>query len=97
MEERTTQSEVTFSHPFALTGIDVQPAGTYRVEAVDRMLDSLSCLTAGYRRISTTIELPCIGEAGPQRQLVLIDRLELEAALAEDADAQRKPAKVVSS
>jgi hypothetical protein len=97
MEQRITQTTVVFSHPFALTGIDVQPAGAYRVEAVDGMLDSLSCLTVGYRRISTTIELPSIGGYGPQRQLVLIDRLELEAALGEDAEAQRKPEQVVSS
>ena len=74
---------VTFLQPFSLTDIDgMQPAGTYRVQTVDVSLGNLSFLA--YRRISTTIELPCVGTAGSRRQVMTIDHIELEAALARD-------------
>lgn len=84
MVERTTHATVTFVYPFSLADLDgTQPAGTYRIEAVDATLDGLTFLA--YRRISTTIELPAIGGGGPQRQLIAIDPLELQAAMAADA------------
>ena len=97
MEERTTHTSVTFSHAFTLTGIEgSQPAGVYRIETVDVLLDNVSCLTAAYRRISTTIELPAMGESGLQRQLSAIDSRELEAALRQDAAGQGELARTVS-
>jgi hypothetical protein len=75
---------VTFSSPFSLADIDgIQPAGTYRVQTVDVALESLSAL--GYRRVSTTIELPGVGTGGSRRQVVAIDPLELDAALKRDS------------
>ena len=56
-----------------------QPAGTYTVESIDKMLDNLSCIA--YRRVSTSIMLPAVGAAARQRQVIFIDPLELEAAL----------------
>ena len=83
MSGRTTRRSVIFSQPFSLADIDgIQPAGTYRVQTVDVSLGNLSFLA--YRRISTTIELPCIGTAGPRRQVMTIDPVELEAALTKD-------------
>jgi hypothetical protein len=83
MAGRTTRRSVTFSHPFSLAGTDgIQPAGTYRVQTVDVSLDNSSFLA--YRRISTTIELPCVGTASLRRQVIAIDPLELEAALTKD-------------
>ena len=80
---RTTRMSVTFSRPFSMLEIDgIQPAGTYRVQTVDVVLESMSVL--GYRRVSTTIELPGVGTASLRRQVVTIDPLELDAALKRD-------------
>ena len=80
---RTTRMSVTFSRPFSMLEIDgIQPAGTYRVQTVDVALESMSVL--GYRRVSTTIELPGVGTASLRRQVVTIDPLELDAALKRD-------------
>ena len=60
MPERTTQSSVTFLHPFSLAGLDgVQSAGTYTIETVEETLDNLSFVA--YRRVSTTIVVPAVG------------------------------------
>jgi len=84
MPERTTRSSVTFLHPFALAGVDgVQPAGTYSIETVEETLDNLSFVA--YRRVSTTIVLPCVGAPLRQKQVVTVDPRDLEAALARDA------------
>ena len=73
---------VTFSRPFSLVHVDgIQPAGTYRVQTVDVALESR---VLGYRRVSTTIELPGVGTANSRRQVVTIDPLELDAALKRD-------------
>jgi hypothetical protein len=80
---RTTRMSVTFSRPFSMLEIDgIQPAGTYRVQTVDVVLESMSVL--GYRRVSTTIELPGVGTASLRRQVVTIDPVELDAALKRD-------------
>jgi hypothetical protein len=83
MAGRTTRVSVTFSRPFSLRDVDgLQPAGTYRIETLDVALDSLSVIA--YRRVSTTIQLPAVGTAGPKRQVIAIDPLELEKALQRD-------------
>ena len=83
MAGRTTRMSVAFSRPFSLPDLDgIQPAGTYRIQTVDVTLDNLSFLA--YRRVSTTIELPAVGTAGPKRQVIAIDPLELEKALQRD-------------
>jgi hypothetical protein len=87
MPERTTVGTVTFRHPFSLSDLDgQQPAGTYSVETVDTTLDNPSFIA--YRRVSTTIIIPPIGVAARQRQMIVIDPLELEAALKRDAERQ---------
>ena len=59
MPERTTQSSVTFLHPFSLAGLDgVQSAGTYTIDSVEQTLDNLSFVA--YRRVSTTIVVPAV-------------------------------------
>lgn len=83
MAGRTTRVSVTFSLPFSLADVEgVQPAGTYRIQTVDVALEDVPVLT--YRRVSTTIEVPCVGTAGTRRQVIPIDPLELEAALKKD-------------
>jgi hypothetical protein len=87
MPERTTVRTVAFRHPFSLNDLDgQQPAGRYSVETVDTTLDNLSFIA--YRRVSTAIMLPAIGVAARQRQMIVIDPLELEAALKRDAERQ---------
>jgi hypothetical protein len=84
MTGRTTRTSVTFSRPFSLSDRDgIQPAGTYRIQTLDVTLDSSSFLA--YRRVSTTIELPCVGVAGSRRHVIAIDPLELETALNRDS------------
>jgi len=81
MFSRTTSKTVTFSHPFALTGMDgVQPAGTYTVETDEELVDGLSFPV--YRRVATVILLPA---AAGGMMAAMIDPLELERA--EQADA----------
>ena len=83
MPERTTSSLVTFLHPFSLAGIDdEQPAGTYTVETVDELLETLSFVA--YRRLSTTIELPAAGSGTCQRQVTEIDSADLAQAQERD-------------
>jgi hypothetical protein len=83
MAGRTTRFSVTFLRPFMLGDVDgVQPAGIYRIQTVDVVLDTQS--RHSYRRISTTIELPAVATASSTRQVVTIDPLELEAALKRD-------------
>ena len=87
MPERTTNSSVTFMHPFSLIGLDgVQPAGTYLVETVEETLDNLSFVA--YRRVSTTIVLPAVGTDTGQRQVVTIDPDDLKAAQERDLETQ---------
>jgi hypothetical protein len=85
MPERTTQSSVTFLHPFLLVGLDgVQPAGTYTIETIEETLDDLSFVA--YRRVSTNIIAPAVGTVTLQRQVVTIDPQDLEAAQRRDAE-----------
>ena len=87
MPERSTITTVAFQHPFTLSVLDgPHPAGRYTVETVDMTLDNLSFLA--WRRISTSIMLPAIGAPSRQRQMILIDPLELDAALRRDAEVQ---------
>ncbi|PWC45761.1 hypothetical protein [Azospirillum sp. TSO22-1] len=77
---RTTIKTVTFTHPFALRGMDAErPAGTYVVETDEELIEPLSF--AAYRRIATWIRLP--QQAGPDggAQTALIDPDELNEAL----------------
>jgi hypothetical protein len=88
MMTRTISKTVTFARPFALSGLDgVRPAGTYAVETDEELIPSLS-LTA-YRRTATWLRLPG-RRAGAElstgfSEVVAIDPVELDAALARDA------------
>jgi hypothetical protein len=84
MAERTTDSLVTFRHPFVLRDIvGTQPPGTYQVENVELEIDGLSFVA--FRRISTTITLPALGSSGARTQFVEIDPADLAAAQQRDA------------
>ena len=81
MTVRTISKTVAFSRSFSLPGIDgAQPPGTYNVDTDEELLEDISF--AAYRRIATWIWLPSAGAGSAQ--MVLIDPLALETALARD-------------
>ena len=80
----TIRSIAVFNSAFNLGGIDGDlPAGSYRIESEEELIESLSFVA--FRRVETTIELPAIGSVSLKRQVVAIDPLDL--ALAQDRDA----------
>jgi len=94
---RASTMTVRFAEPFTLTGLErEQPAGSYIVETDEELIPSLS-FTA-YRRTATWIRLPGQREGGGpsagHSEVVAIDPVELDAALARDArhPKQQKPA-----
>ena len=86
MTIRTTETSVTFRRPFRLSSIDgLQPAGTYRLDTEDELIDGLSF--NAYRHMATVLHLPADPAPGRTRQVVQVDPRELASALAADAAA----------
>ena len=85
MTERTTASEITFSHPFILGSLIVPlDAGTYRLIVDEELIEGLSF--PAYRRTGTHLEIPAVGVEIGTRQLLQVPRQELEAAMQRDAE-----------
>jgi hypothetical protein len=83
MTIRTTRKTVTFSRPFALSGVDnIQPSGTYTVDTDEELIEGLSFLA--YRRVATLLHLPSTSSRVGVTELVTINPSELEAALKRD-------------
>jgi hypothetical protein len=79
MSTRTTQSVVSFSRQFWFHGLDTpQPAGSYRVDDEEEVIDGLSWLA--YRRVATFLFLPAIGSGNAVQQMVKVERVDLDAA-----------------
>ena len=88
MSERTTETTVTFKHPFMLKAFDaMQPAGTYRLVIDEEEILGLSF--PAYRRTSTVLHVPACLTASSSRQAFPVDVAELDAAL--DVDAHGLP------
>jgi hypothetical protein len=68
----------------------MQPAGRYTVETDDESLPTL--LSSAHRRIATWIALPAQSGSSQFVQLIRIDPVELDAALARDAAIARSSA-----
>lgn len=81
MSTRTSSRTVTFKRPFALSGTEALPAGTYTVETEEEQLD---VSFPAYRRTATSMFVPG-ASGGPARQMLTVDPLELAAALEKDA------------
>ncbi|MGB3502879.1 MAG: hypothetical protein WBA44_14740 [Mesorhizobium sp.] len=80
MTTRTTQTIVRFSSSFMLPGFDAaQPAGDYRVDQDEELLDVSSRLA--WRRVGAFIHLPAIGIDGQTHQMASIDPVDLDVAL----------------
>lgn len=80
---RTTETMVTFRHPFALAALEAaQPAGTYRVVTEEEEIPGLS-FTA-FRRTATMVHLPALPTTGGSHQVVQVDAVEWAALVAAD-------------
>jgi hypothetical protein len=83
MTIRTSTKTVTFTRPFALSGVEgAQPAGIYTVETSEELLRTSF---AAFRKISTLIRLPARPGSTVSAQVVETDAAEVSAALARDA------------
>jgi len=88
MAIRTTETTVTFSHPFTLTSLEQpQPAGTYRLVTDEEEILGLSFLA--FQRIATMLHIPAISTAGSLSQVFHVHSAELAAALEADQQAQQ--------
>lgn len=86
MIERTTETEITFTHPFRLESLS-EPlgAGTYRLVVDEELIEGLS-FTA-YRRVATHLEIPATSVAVTRRQFLQVSSAEIDDALARDGAA----------
>ena len=83
MTIRTTEKTVTFARPFVLGGFDeVLPAGDYRVETDEELLQSLSFPV--FHRVRSVIHLHRGINAARNARALTIDPNELDAALVRD-------------
>jgi hypothetical protein len=84
--ERTTETEITFAHPFVLSSLIVPlEAGTYRLIVDEEEIEGLSF--SAFRRTSTQLEIPSITTAIGTRQRLRVHYQDIETALAKDARA----------
>lgn len=88
MTIRTTESTVSFRHPFMLTPLDrPQPAGIYRLVIDEEEIQGLSFLA--YRRTATMLHTPAISSAViGTHQVYWVDQAELATALESDVRSQ---------
>jgi len=90
MATRTTETTVTFSHPFALSVIDgVLAAGTYRLVVEEEQIPDVSF--AAFKRLATMLHFPAQPAPGQSRQVVQVDAAELAAALVADGAIGHTP------
>ncbi len=86
MPDRSTETTVTFRHPFQLSALDgPQAAGTYMVVTDEEEILGLSYVA--FRRTATLLHLPALGVSRARAEVVCIDPLELTAALIADRRA----------
>lgn len=78
MTVRSNQTVISFDHPFLLPGFeDSQPAGDYRVDFDEELLEAGSRLA--WRSTGAFIHLPAIGAPGTRRQMVPVSPSDLDA------------------
>lgn len=85
MATRTSETTVTFCHPFYLSGLDeVQPAGLYHVELDEELIQGISFVA--YRRVMALIHLHSENEVFGLTRPFNVAPTELEAALKRDRE-----------
>jgi len=95
MSERTTRTSVTFVRTFSLRGVEGEnPAGTYLVETDEELILGMSF--DAYRRTATFLYLPATSIAANATEVVNINPLDLQAALASDVAAAAAATEVVA-
>lgn len=83
MPGRTTETTVTFRHPFMLTALErPQPEGTYRVVIEEDEITGLSFLA--FRRTTTILQIPAITVSDRAQESYTVSASELAAALEND-------------
>jgi hypothetical protein len=81
---RTTETVITFRHPFVLTALEApQPAGTYRLVTEEEEIPGLSFVA--FRRTATLLHLPALTTTGDTHQVVSVDSLEWATIVEADA------------
>jgi hypothetical protein len=86
MSARTSETTVTFKHPFMLAPFDgPQPAGTYRLVIDEEEIPGLSFVA--YQRTATMLHLPALLISDRPTEVCRIDPAELAVAL--EADRHR--------
>ncbi len=86
MAVRTSETTVTFRHPFTLTSLDgPQLAGTYRLVMDEEEILCLSFLA--FRRTATMLHIPAISITDRPNQVFPVNSAELAAALEADGRA----------
>ncbi len=84
MSARTTETTITFKHPFQLSPFDQrQPAGTYRVVIDEEEILGLSFIA--YQRMATMLHTPALGVLQGAHEVFSISSAELETAMETDA------------
>lgn len=83
MAGRSTETTVTFQHPFALSAVEQPlPPGSYRCVVDEEEISGLSFVA--FRRSGTFLHLPAIAVRGQPTEVIAVDHAELDAALARD-------------
>lgn len=84
MTTRSTETKVTFTHPFKLAAFDApQPGGTYLLVVDEEQIEGLS-FTA-FHRTATTLYTPDVSAKSGSQQAYPTTEAEIEAALETDA------------
>ena len=80
---RTTETTITFRHPFVLTALEAtQPAGTYRLVVEEEEIPGLSFVA--FRRTATLLHLPALSATSDTHQVVNVDPVEWAAVVEAD-------------
>ncbi len=84
MSARTTETTITFKHPFRRSPFDRQePAGTYRVVIDEEEILGLSFVA--YQRMATMLYTPALGVQAGAHEVFNISSTELETAMERDS------------
>ena len=83
MVDRSTETTVTFTHPFTLTSVGSElPPGNYRVVTDEVEIPGLSFLA--YAHAATLLHVPAIGSKAARSEVFTVGHAELAEALAKD-------------
>jgi hypothetical protein len=80
---RTTETMITFRHPFVLSVLNkTQPAGIYRLVTEEEEIPGLSFVA--FRRTAMLLHLPALPTTSDTHQVVSVDPVEWAAIVEAD-------------